>query len=253
MIWRYRELLRSLVSRDVKIKYQRSLLGLVWTTLNPLVMVVVLITVFSYIIRIQITNYWAFLISGFFVWSFIQQSLYHATTLLRDHATLSHSVAFPSEILIISTLMAKLLEYLIEISIVLLILFVAHHHAIPSSVFLLPYLILLQILITAGIMFPLSVWSVMFYDVQHALPLVIIVFFYLSPVIYPVSMVPEDIRPYYYLNPFAGLLRLFHLILYEGYWPSWRLLVSVSGYAAILFLTGYMIFRRYKRVCIEIA
>ncbi len=252
-LWQYRELLRNLVVRDLKVKYQRSALGLVWTLLNPMLMVAVLVSVFSYVIRIQIPNYWAFLISGFFVWNFIQLSLYHATTILRDHASLGRSVPFPSEVLILSASISKLVEYLVEITIVILVLLVFHHHTVPPSLVLLPLLVLMQLVMAVGLMAPVAVIAVMFYDVQHALPIVITSLFYLSPVFYPVSMIPEQALVYYHLNPIVGLLRLFRIVLYEGAWPSTSLLLGVAASALGTCVIGYGIFKRFKDVCTEVA
>jgi len=250
--WQYRELLRSLVIRDLKVKYQRSLLGLIWTLLNPLMTVAILITVFSFIMRIHVGHYWAFLISGFFVWNFVAQVVSNTTTILSNHASLSRSVYFPREILVLSTAGSRLVEFFFEMSIVLVVLCIFHHHSVPASLILLPVLILIQVMLAAGLMFPLTVLAVLFYDVQHALPILITSLFYLTPVFYPASMIPEGMRPFYYLNPFASLLRLYHTVLYEAAWPSLTLLVSVSGAAAGILILGYWAFRRYKGVCIEI-
>lgn len=252
-VWQYRELIRNLVVRDVKVKYQRSALGLVWTLLNPMLMVAVLVSVFSYVIRIQLPNYWAFLISGFFVWNFIQLSLYHATTILRDHATLGRSVPFPSEVLILTASISKLVEYLVEITLVILVLLVFHHHSIPPSLVLLPLLVIMQLLMAVGLMAPVAVIAVMFYDVQHALPIVITSLFYLSPVFYPASMIPEPAQILYHLNPVVGLLRLFHIVLYDGAWPPTSLLLGVAASALGTCVIGYGIFKRFKYVCTEIA
>lgn len=252
-LWQYRELLRSLVIRDLKVKYQRSLLGLIWTLLNPLMTVAILVTVFSYVIRIPIEHYWAFLISGFFVWNFISQVLYNTTTLLSSHAALSRSVYFPREILVLSAAISKLVEFLVEIGIVLVVLALFHYHSVPSSLILLPVLIVIQVTLAAGLMFPLAVLSVLFYDVQHALPILITSIFYLTPVFYPASLIPEGMRPFYYINPFVGLLSLYQTVLYEAAWPSLTLLVSVSAAAVGILVLGYRVFRRYKGVCVEIA
>ncbi len=252
-IWRYRELLRSLVIRDLKVKYQRSFLGLIWTFLNPLLTVAVLIAVFSHIIRIQIEEYWAFLISGFFAWHFIQMTLSHATTIFANHASLSRSVYFPREILILSTAVSKLVEFLIEIIIVLIVLLVFYYQWIPSSLSLLPVLIMIQLVMVTGLMFSVAVISVLFHDVQHALPIVITSFFYLTPVFYPARMIPESVRPFSFLNPFSGLLELYHQVLYEGGWPSIQLFGSVTVYAAAICLLGYWLFKRYEGICVEIA
>ena len=252
-LWRFRGLLRSLVIRDLRVKYQRSLLGLIWTLLNPLFTVAVLVTVFTYVIRIQIVHYWAFLISGFFVWNFIQRTLYHSTTILRDHASLSRSVYYPPEILILSASLSKLVEFLLEIVIVMIALVVFHHHAIPSSLALLPLIVGLQVILAVGLMFPLAAIAVLYYDVQHALPIVITSLFYISPVFYPVEMIPVEAQPFYYLNPVVGLLRLFHVVLYEGGWPSATLLAGVSVTAIVTCAVGHGIFKRCKESCVEIA
>ena len=86
-IWSYRDLLRNLVARNLKVKYQRSVLGFLWTLLNPLLTVGVLVMVFTFVVRVQIENYWAFLLSGYFVWNFISQSLNSATFVLAEHAS----------------------------------------------------------------------------------------------------------------------------------------------------------------------
>jgi lipopolysaccharide transport system permease protein len=252
-LWRYRELLRSLVIRDIKVKYQRSPLGLIWTLLNPLITVTILVTVFSYVIRIHIDHYWAFLISGFFVWNFISQVLSHATFLISSHASLSRSVYFPREILILSAAFSRLFEFLIEIGIVIVVLFIFHYKSFPTSIILLPVLVLAQVAMAVGLMFPIAVISVLFYDVRHALPLLITSLFYLTPVFYHASMIPWSMQVLYYLNPFVGLLTLYHTVLYEATWPSMRLLCAVSTAATVILFFGYLVFKRYKGVCVEIA
>jgi lipopolysaccharide transport system permease protein len=252
-LWQYRELLRSLVIRDLKVKYQRSLLGLIWTLLNPLMTVAILITVFSYFMRIHIGHYWVFLISGFFVWNFISQVLSSTTFLLSNHASLSRSVYFPREILVLSAAFSRLVEFLFEITIVLVVLFVFHYSQVPFSLILLPFLILIQVAMAVGMMFPCAVISVLFYDFKHALPILITSLFYLTPVFYHASMIPEGVRTFFYLNPFTGLLSLYHTVLYEAAWPSIMLLCSVSIAAAGILVVGYRVFRKYKGVCVEIA
>jgi len=252
-LWRYRELLRSFVVRDLKVKYQRSLFGLIWTLINPLMTVAILVTVFSYVIRIPIEHYWAFLISGFFVWNFVSHALYHTTTLLSSHAALSRSVYFPREILVLSAVLSKLVEFLVEISIVLVLLFIFHFHSVPATLILLPVLILIQVILAVGLMFPLAVISVLFYDIQHALPILITSIFYLTPVFYPVSMIPEGLRPFYYLNPFVALLNLYHTVLYDAAWPSATLLCSALIAAVCILVLGFGVFSRFKGVCVEIA
>jgi lipopolysaccharide transport system permease protein len=251
-VWRYRELLRSLVVRNLKVKYQRSMLGFVWTLLNPLLTIAVLTMVFTYVIKIRVPEYWAFVFSGYFVWNFILQMLSSATYILAEHASLRRSVAFPSEVLIIATAASRLVEFAVEMAIAVLLLILFHHHGVPSSFLLLPWLIVVQVLLAAGLAMPIATLAVFYSDVQHAIPIVLLMLFYLSPVFYPATLVPDSIRPLYFLNPIAGLLTLYHDALYSGHWPSGALLAGVSLAAVGLCAVGYAIFNRYKGLFAEI-
>lgn len=252
-LWAFRDLLQSLVIRDLKIKYQGSVIGIAWTLLNPLLTVAILVTVFSQVIRIGVDHYWAFLLSGFFAWNFIQQNLFHATSVLQNHAALNRSVYFPREVLILGALLTKFVEFLMEFVIVLVLLAGFYYPTVPSSLILLPWIVLVLLMMTVGLMFPLAVMAVYFRDVQQAVPIAMMSLFYLSPVFYPVKMIPEAAQPFYYLNPLVGLMQLFHVVVFQGVWPTMTLLLSVSAVAFAVCLTGYLIFNRYKDVCVEIA
>ena len=97
--------------RNLKVKYQRSLLGFVWTLVNPLLTVTILVVVFSHVVRIQVPHYWAFLLSGYFVWNFMLQTLNTGTYIFAEHSRLTRSVAFPSEILVFSAAGSRLIEF----------------------------------------------------------------------------------------------------------------------------------------------
>ncbi len=252
-VWMYRELLRGLVVRNLKVKYQRSLLGFVWTLVNPLLTVTILVVVFSHVVRIQVPDYWAFLLSGYFVWNFMLQTLNTGTYIFTEHSRLIRSVAFPSEILVFGAAGSRLIEFCAEIALILLTLIVLHHHRLPASFALLPVLILIQLLLAIGLALPIATLSVFYHDVYHALPIALTTLFYLSPVFYPAEMVPESARPFYFLNPVAGLLTLYHDVVYAGRMPSVMLLLGTSAAALAIYLIGYAIFRRYAGVFAEIA
>lgn len=251
-VWRYRELLRGLIVRNLKVKYQRSMLGFIWTLLNPLLTIAVLTVVFTYFIRIGVEHYWAFVFSGYFVWNFLLQMLSSATYILAEHAPLRRSVAFPSEVLVLATAASRLVEFAVEMAIAVLLLILVHHGHVPASFALLPLLILIQVLLAIGLALPIATLSVFYSDVQHAIPIILLMLFYLSPVFYPATLVPPSLQPFYFLNPIAGLLTLFHDTLYGGGWPSPALLVSVALAAIGLCAIGYAIFNRYKRLFAEI-
>jgi lipopolysaccharide transport system permease protein len=251
-LWRFRELLRSLVIRNLKVKYQRSLLGFVWTMLNPLLTVGILVLVFSHVVRIPVPDYWAFVLSGYFVWNCVLTTLNTGTYIFAEHSRLTRSVAFPSEILVFGAVGSRLVEFIAEIVLVLILLVAFRHHHIPASFALLPVLLVIQTLLVIGIALPIATLSVFYYDVQHALPIALTTLFYLSPVFYPADMVPQAARVFYFANPLAGLLSLYHATLYAGHMPSPTLLLGMVVAALLIYLTGYGIFYRYASVFPEI-
>jgi ABC-type polysaccharide/polyol phosphate export permease len=251
-IWRFRELLVGLVTRDLAAKYHRSVLGFVWTLLNPLLMLVVLVAVFSHVVRIPIEGYWAFLLSGYFVWNFIIQTLNTGTYVFGEHASLLRSAAFPPSVLVLGQAIAKLLEFMLALLLVLIAIALFHHQWVPLSWVMLPILMLLQLLLVLGFTFPIATVAAFYYDVQHALPIALTTLFYVSPVFYPASMIPEPVQALYMLNPIAGLLTMYQQVVYEGLFPSLMLLGVTTAVSLFLFALGYALFDRFSAVYPEI-
>jgi len=251
-IWQFRELLRGLVVRNLKLKYQRSLLGFLWTLANPILTVVVLTMVFSVIVRLEIPNYWAFLVSGYFVWHFASQGINTGTYVFFEHADLIRTVAFPSEILVFSSVLSRFVEFLVAIAVVGIVLAAQLHHTVPASFVLLPWLFLLILLTVLGLTFPVAAASAFYYDIKHALPVALMTLFYLSPVFYPSRIVPEPFRVVYFLNPLAGLLTLCQTVLYDGAWPSIGLLTVATAYSVLVFVLGFVVFNKYEALYPEI-
>jgi len=245
-LWRFRHLIQVLTIRNIKIKYQQSFLGLIWTFLNPVLILSVLLVVFTNVIRINIDDYWAFLLSGYFVYHFVSQTAVASSSILPEYSNMVRGVAFPRMIPILAAIASRFLEFLIVICCALLLLIIFRHGGVPSTFLLLPYLIFLMLALILGLALPISSLSVFYYDVRHLLPIALTALFYVSPVIYTVSMVPERFRVLFLLNPVAGLLDLFHMVLYEGIMPSLTYLSLFSLQVAFIFLVGYVIFGRFK-------
>jgi ABC-type polysaccharide/polyol phosphate export permease/GT2 family glycosyltransferase len=248
----YRELIWNLTVRDLKVKYKRSWLGFFWTLLNPLIVVVVLIAVFSYIVRIPIENYWAFLISGYFVFFFFSTTLNGSVETALGNAYLWRKAYFSREVLIVSSTLARFLEFLVEISIVLIVLMIFHHKGIPFSYIMLLPLLPILFLFTIGVTFPLATLAIYFNDVLQIIPRLTLALFYISPVFYSLDFIPDKFKEIYLLNPIALLLDLIHSSLYRGEIPELRLLLRMSIIAVIMGVVGYIIFNRKKHKFAEI-
>jgi ABC-type polysaccharide/polyol phosphate export permease len=180
------------------------------------------------------------------------QTLSTGTWIFSEHSRLTRSVAFPSEILVFGAAGSRLLEFLAETTLILLALVVARHHGVPASYLLVPLLVVLQVAMAIGLALPIATLSVFYHDVHHALPIALASLFYLSPVFYPASMVPEALRTVYFVNPIAGLLTLYHDVVYAGQWPSSGLLGVTALQTALVCVIGYAVFHRYASVFAEV-
>lgn len=251
-LWRARELVALLTARDLKVKYQRSWLGFLWTLLNPLVTVGVLVAVFSHVIRIPIEHYWAFLISGYFVWNFFAQTVNGGVQSAAANAYLTRTCSFPQEVLVLSAALARFFEFLVEMALLLVVLAVFHHGAVPASfAAVLPLLPILFVLVV-GVAFPLVALAVHYQDAVQAIPLATAAWFYVTPVFYDLDMVPEELRGVFLLNPLAPLLGTFQAVLYHGVMPSATDLSGLAALAAGVAVVGYALFNRRKRAFAEI-
>lgn len=250
--WRYRELLRLVVVRNLKVRYQRSVLGFLWALLNPLATILILVFVFGYIVRIPVDNYWAFLASGYFAWVFIQHTLATSATIIDDHAHMIRGAGFPTEVLVFGQAVARGIEFLVELALATLLLVIFRHGAVPPSLLMLPLVIAIHFILTIGLALPIAVAAVFFHDVRHALPVGLMLVGYLSPVYYPAELVPDALQRIYMLNPIATLLSLYHSILYYGRWPAPGMVAGALLLSLIFLFAGHVVFQRYRRLFAEI-
>jgi ABC-type polysaccharide/polyol phosphate export permease len=250
--WEHRDLLFHLIQRNLKVKYQRSVLGFLWTLLNPVVTIGIMLTIFGFVLRLDVPKYWAFLLSGYFVWNFIFQCLASGATLLHQHTALIRSVPLPSEVLILGEVGSRFIEFFVELVLALVALTAFHHDKLPASFMLLPVLFLVLLLVTLGLLMPIVTLAAYYNDVQHTMPLVLLLLFYISPVFYPPRMVPQQLLPLYHVNPVAGLLQMFQTVLYEGAFPPLVNFTVFSSIAVVVFLGGWLLFARYRRLFPEI-
>ncbi|MEQ1690963.1 MAG: ABC transporter permease [Gemmatimonas sp.] len=245
-LWDFRELLFALVERNLTMRYQRSILGAVWTLLNPLLTGLVLVAVFSVILRVRTPQYWAFLISGYFAWVFTLNSLGISAGLISGHSFMTRSVAFPADVLVISAVVSRFIEFAIEMVLVVVVLAAIRHEGLTIGLLALPFVMLLHALLTAGLMFPIAALGVFFEDVQHAVPVGLMMLTMISPVYYPMSSMPERWQPILSMNPFAGVLMLYHVTVYEGRLPTFAEVLTPMISTLIAFSVGLVLFR-WKR------
>jgi lipopolysaccharide transport system permease protein len=240
---RVRDLIRELVARDMKLRYRGSLLGIAWTLLNPLTELVVLLVVFGTVLRVNIPNYAAYLFTGLLVYGWFQSSLNFATGAIVNNRELIRRPGVPSGILPIVTVASNLVHFLLSLPI-LFVLLLASHVQITMAILALPILIAVEFLLILGFAYPIATMHVWFRDTQHVLRLGLQLLFYLTPVFYDVSMVPERLRPLYYLNPMVHMVDAYRAVLLRGEFPNPVTLVLLTLASAVVLIAGVAGFRR---------
>lgn len=252
-VWGARELLLALVARNLRMRYQRSALGFLWVLLNPLLTTLILVGVFRYVLHIPVEQYWGFLISGYFAWIFIVHSVTESSGTIRAHSYMARTLAFPADVLVISTILSRIVEFTLELLLVATLLAVFRHGGVPAAYALLPVAGALLVGMALALAYPVAAASVFFKDVEFALPVSFTLLGYLSPVFYPLTLVPEAWRGIYSLNPMVGILGIFHSILYDGRMPALSVVALSAVEVTILVVIGRVLFRWKRALFAEIA
>ena len=245
-IYHYKELIRALADKEVKIKYKSAVLGRLWSLLNPLLLMLVFSVVFSVIIRVEIKNFPVFLLCALLPWFYLSFSLTAATTSIVDNASLIKKAYFPNEVIPFSIVLANLLNFLI--SLVLLFMFLFFYSIYPSlSWFYLPIVILLQSIFVLGLCLFSAALHTMYRDVKYIVELILLVWFYATPIFYPLSFVPDNIRPFFLLNPLTVFINLYREILLYRQIPEAGLLFLALVLSMTFFALGMAVFLGKKR------
>jgi lipopolysaccharide transport system permease protein len=257
-MWAYRELIRNLVVRDVKVRYKNSVLGIFWTLLNPLLMTLVFTVVFTVMTkdRQDVSNFPVFVLCALLPWNFFSASVIATTSSIVSNGNLINKVYFPREILPLSTVLAELVNFCLAL-VVLFVMIFGFGIGLTPWLVLLPLVILIQVVFTLGIGFILATLNVFYRDTQHIMSVVMLAWFFVTPIIYPVSILPHNYqlggltidvwRWTHILNPMTSLVATYRVILYDGAPPAYDFLLRTAVTAFVFFLLGVYVFRRYSR------
>ena len=255
------DLLVNLTLRDLRSKYKRSALGWTWSVLNPLVAVVVYSAVFSVFLRIQPTtgdpsglrSYAVFLLVTLLPWQFHVTSLTEATRSITANGPLITKIWFPRWVLPTSAVLARFLTLLVEMAVLLLLIAVLEGHFAFTWIPVVLMLMALQLLFTVGLALMVSAANVYFRDVQHFLGVALAPWMFLTPILYPLNMVPADreflgigYRTLYQLNPMVSWAEAYRNALYDLRFPSAERWLAIVVATVVVLTVGFRIFRRLE-------
>ena len=238
-LFAYRELLWNLVLNELKLRYRNSVLGFLWTILNPLFYLLILALVFSRIMRFQVENYAIFLFTGLVSWSMIQQTIATATASIVNNQSLIRKVYVPKMIFPLANVIARYIDHLI-LTVILLVFMVVFRMPFSWYLFLIPFIILIHFLFSLGISLIFAVAYIKVRDVQHIVAIVFQALFFLTPIIYSVDVLPKSFRPLFLLNPVYYFVQIFRFPVYYATLPSWKVIS-----AALLLTIGAIVLGIY--------
>jgi homopolymeric O-antigen transport system permease protein len=243
-----------MIRRDIRSRYIRSTLGFFWSIINPILFLLIFTFLFSIVFKIKIGDYGKekgfveFLICGFLPWIAFSEASLRCTGVIIENANLVKKLKFPSELFVVSTVLSSFVLQLIGFILFILALILLRRIDSFLFLFLLPFAFMLQIVFSIGIGLILSCINVFFRDVAQIVNSLFMIWFYASPVMYPLSMVPEKYRIFLEVNPITHLLEIYRSLILKQGLPNGIGVIYVGGLAILLLWVGQSLFLRLKPV-----
>ena len=247
-LYQYRDLLWSWTERTIRARYQQSALGGLWIVVQPMATVAILSIVFTIFLPVETGDipYPVFSYVAMTPWLFFANSVTDMTDSIVSNMSLITKIYFPRKILPLASMFARVLDWTVSMSVVVVLMVLFKAEMYPLGWLWLPVIFVVQILLVAGLGLIVSAANVYYRDIKSLVALVFQLWFYASPIIYPVSLVPGRFRAVYELNPMVGILESYRAVLLYGSLPGRSLLVSAAQ-AVVVLIAGYAIFRRAER------
>jgi len=239
--WRYRDLVIQLVARDIKVRYKRSVLGVAWTMLNPLGTMIVLTFVFSHLFRFTLPHYPVYVLSGILLWNLFSQSTTAAMSQLIWGAALLNRIYVPRTLFALSALGTGLVNVVIALLPLIAIMLITGMRVTPAILWL-PAPLLLTAMFTLGVALLLSSVAVAFPDVVETYQIVLSAWYFVTPILYPKTILPATVQMWMNFNPMYYLVEAFRAPVYVG-WPAGaNTLLAAAGSAVVVLVVGWVAF-----------
>lgn len=242
---KFRSLIWALTVRHLGVRYRGSTLGFLWSFLNPLCLMLVYLLVFKYYVRFEHDNYTVFLLTGLLPWIWLQSALIEGTSSISSSGSLITKSMFPALVLPTVSLLTSMIHFLLSLPLLLVIMFALKVN-FHWTLLLLPLVCGIQFVLLLGIILISSSLNVFYRDVQHLIANLLTFMFFLCPILYPITAVPERFRFTLELNPLATLTVLYHNVIIDGVVPSFESVVVLSAVALLTLWGGTVVYNRNR-------
>lgn len=246
-IFQYREMIANLVHKDLRGKYKGSILGFLWTFINPLLQLMVYTLVFSVILRAGIDKYYLFLFVALIPWMFFANCISGGSAVIINEQNLVTKIYFPREVLPIAYVTSGFMNMLYSFIVVIIVCVICGSNVNVLAWAYLPLIMIIEYIFALGCTFILSALTVYFRDLQYIMGIISMAWQFLTPVMYPQDMVPEEILPFFLLNPMTSIITAYRDVLYYGTFPEIKTLVMPFVLSVIILCGGFALFHRLQR------
>jgi lipopolysaccharide transport system permease protein len=249
-LWTYRELLYFLTWRDVKVRYKQTLLGILWVIIQPVATMLIFTLFFGRLAGLQAHTggipYPLFALAGLLPWMFFANALTNSSNSLVASAQLITKIYFPRMAIPAAAVMAGLVDFVFSLA-VLAIIMAYYRVSVTWSLLLLPVLLAVLVLLALGVGMLLAGLNVKYRDIRHAVPFAVQIWMFVSPIIYPTTLLPEKWRWVLALNPMTGIIEAFRAALFGQRQIEWSLLAISAGITFVVFVYSAFAFRRMEK------
>ena len=253
----YLDFLMAMTEKEIKARYKFAVLGFLWVVLNPLLQMLVIGFIFQFFVPVKVDNYFLFLFAGLLPWNYFAMTVQKATPSMVFERGLIQKAKFPREAIVLSIVLSNLFHFLIALGLLILALvldkaFFDHYSLIQllqycfRMLLLFPLLLWLSLL-TAGLSLLTTALNVRFRDVNFIIQAIMPLWFYATPIVYTLALLPENLRFLYVLNPMSGIIELFQLVLLNLPLSSIGLSLASLGVTIALFVGGWWFFQKESK------
>lgn len=250
-LWNYREMIVSLVKRDLKGRYKGSFLGFFWMFLNPLLQLAVYTVVFSTIMRMGIEKFYLFLFVALVPWIFFSTCLSGGTGVVLSQQDMVKKIYFPREVLPISFTLSQFINMILSFVVIFIVVLFSGIEINFIAWLYLPIIMLIEFILALGITYIVSALNVFYRDLQQIMGIISMAWMYLTPIVYPVDLVPEQFVKLFYLNPMTSIIIAYRDILYYGRIPEMNMLLNAVVMGIAFLVIGQLVFSKLSRRFVE--
>lgn len=245
-LYNYREMLFNLVKKDLRTRYKGSVLGFLWTFVNPLLQLVVYTMVFSIIMKVNVDKFYIYLFIALVPWIFFTTSVQSSSSSIISNKDLIKKIYFPRIIIPMSVVNGAFMNMVFSMVIVGAALIVSGI-GLSKYIIMLPIIMIIEYLFTLGFSFIVSALNVYFRDLEHILGIVIMGWFYVTPIVYTADMIPQKYMSVFNLNPMVHIMKVYRDILYYKQMPTFNGLGIVILISFAMIVIGYLLFQKLQK------